>query len=176
MLKDANVFPTEAPSTITPPIGSLISKSKMKRQISPLTPVVNASWVKPRHANVRLPCSIADIFTPYSVTSIGDTASHNYAAMNRNFQSIGVTEQKLVHQQKILSTNFRRLTTEQKEVSRKELYLELRAFRTQYFSNFMFELGQILKHNQLDPTYDIVFNLLREHQFCYSISLCHLTL
>ena len=90
MLKDANVFPTEAPSTITPPI-----------------------------ANVRLPRSIADIFTPYSVTSIGDTASHNYAAMNRNFQSIGVTEQKLAHQQKILSTNFRKLTTEQKEVSRK---------------------------------------------------------
>ena len=54
------------------------------------------------------------------------------------------------------------------EVSRKELYLELRAFRTQYFSNFMFELGQILKHNQLDPTYNIVFNLLREHQFCFS--------
>ena len=32
----------------------------------------------------------------------------------------------------------------------------------------MFELNEILKTNHLDPTYDIVFELLRDHQFCYS--------
>ena len=32
----------------------------------------------------------------------------------------------------------------------------------------MFDLQEILKHNKLDPVYNILFDLLREHEFCYS--------
>ena len=36
--------------------------------------------------------SLGDIFTPYSVTSIGDRANLNYKKMNKNFNSIHITE------------------------------------------------------------------------------------
>ena len=39
--------------------------------------------------------SISDIFTPYSVSSIGDTANKNYQLMNKNLQSVHTTEMKL---------------------------------------------------------------------------------
>ena len=32
----------------------------------------------------------------------------------------------------------------------------------------MFDMMDILKHNTLDPVYNILFELLREHEFCYS--------
>ena len=60
------------------------------------------------------------------------------------------------------------MTTSQKQVARKELFLELRSFKTQSLYNFQFDLDQILKTNQLDSTYNIVFELLRSHQFCHS--------
>ena len=36
--------------------------------------------------------SITDIFTPYSVNSIGDTANKNYELMNMNFKTIHKTK------------------------------------------------------------------------------------
>ena len=92
--------------------------------------------------------------------------------MNANFQQIDVTEQKLSHQQSTLAQHFLTLTKSEKEMRRKELYLELRAFRTAHFGNFMFDLSEILKHNRLDPVYDILFSLLRQHEFCHS-STCY---
>ena len=50
--------------------------------------------------------SIGDIFKPYSVTSIGDTANTNYKRMNTNFRTIHVAESKLAHAQSTLSDNF----------------------------------------------------------------------
>ena len=50
--------------------------------------------------------SITDIFTPYSVSSIGDTANRNFLAMNSNFQKIQATESKLAHQQQQLAKKF----------------------------------------------------------------------
>ena len=50
----------------------------------------------------RLRRNIGDIFSPYSVTSIGDTANQNYKRMNHNFQTIHITEQKLSHAQKTI--------------------------------------------------------------------------
>ena len=50
--------------------------------------------------------SNADISTPYSVTSIGDTANSNYKRMNTNFRTIHVSESKLAHAQSTLSDNF----------------------------------------------------------------------
>ena len=40
----------------------------------------------------RLRRNIGDIFSPYSVTSIGDTANSNYKRMNNNFKTIHITE------------------------------------------------------------------------------------
>jgi hypothetical protein len=119
---------------------------------------------------LRFTRNIADIFTPYSVQSIGDTAGQNYKKMNKNFKVIQVTEQKLSHQQRSLAAHFVSLTTAEKDMQRKELYLELRAFRTSYFHNFMFDLAEILKHNSLDPVYDILFSLIRQHEFCHSVT------
>ena len=119
---------------------------------------------------LRFTRNIADIFTPYSVQSIGDTAGQNYKKMNTNFKVIQVTEQKLSHQQRTLAAHFVSLTTDEKEMHRKELYLELRAFRTSYFNNFMFDLTEILKHNRLDPIYEILFSLIRQHEFCHSVT------
>ena len=52
------------------------------------------------------------------------------------------------------------------KVARKELFLELRSFKLQSLTNFLFDLEQILQNNQIDPNYEIVFQLLRNHQFC----------
>ena len=68
----------------------------------------------------------------------------------------------------MLAQQFSNLNTTEKAIKRKELYLELRAFRTSYYQNFQFDLQEILKHNKLDPVYVILFALLREHEFCYS--------
>ena len=68
----------------------------------------------------------------------------------------------------MLSQDFRDMTKNEKQIARKELFLELRSFKTQSLTNFMFDLDQILKTNQLDATYNIVFELLRQHQFCHS--------
>ena len=48
-------------------------------------------------------------------------------------------------------------------VSRKELFLEIRSFKTQSLMNFLFDLDQILQNNQIDANYEIVFQLLRNH-------------
>ena len=73
---------------------------------------------------------------------------------------------KLAHHQKILANFFREMNKKELTIARKELFLELRSFKTQYLTNFMFDLDQILKTNQLDSNYNIVFELLRNHQFC----------
>ena len=53
-------------------------------------------------------------------------------------------------------------------VARKEIFLELRSFKTQSLTNFLFDLEQILQNNQIDANYEIVFQLLRNHEFCLS--------
>ena len=66
------------------------------------------------------------------------------------------------------SQDFREMAKKEKQIARKELFLELRSFKTQSLANFMYDLDQILKTNKLDPNYNIVFKLLRNHQFCHS--------
>ena len=63
--------------------------------------------------------SIKDIFTPYSVTSIGDNTNKNFLAMNENFHAIQASELRLAHQQ-----------SQEKQLARKELYIELRTFKS----------------------------------------------
>ena len=91
--------------------------------------------------------SIMDIFTPYSVDSIGDTANINYKKMNKNFQIIHTTELKLAHQQRILANNYKSMQVTELAMARKEIFLELRSFKTQSLTNFLFDLHQILQNN-----------------------------
>ena len=106
--------------------------------------------------------SIGDIFTPYSVTSIGDTANENYLKMNVNFDKIEATEKKLIHHQQTLQQNFESFQDSEIILKQKELYLEMNFFKQQSFNIFLFDLLQILKENTLDVDYQIVFTLLRE--------------
>ena len=174
MLIDSRVF---EPSTIPKPAPKQLGKRSVqafqsvkashsiKKQMFYRVPTYNLNITNGRIRNKR---NIADIFSPYSVQSIGDTAGENYKKLNLNFDQIHHTEERLSHQQTVLAQMFSSLNADEKQVKRKELYLELRAFRTSYFQNFMFDLQDILKHNTLDPVYNILFDLLREHEFCYS--------
>ena len=64
----------------------------------------------------------------------------------------------LAHAQNILSQDFRELSKTEKQIARKELFVELPAFKTQSLANFMFDLEVILKTNQLNPNYNIYLN------------------
>ena len=102
MLQSADVFTTPATLIPTP------TDSRPKRDV----------LIKPRpswreHSLTK--CSILDIFTPYSLSHVGDTANENYRTMNRNFRDVHDTELKLSHQQTVLFTNFHDLTDHQKK-------------------------------------------------------------
>ena len=99
-------------------------------------------------------------------------SEQNFLAMNSNFQTIQATELKLAHQQKQLAKNFRSMEIKERKIARKELYLELRSFKANSLENFMYNLNMILKSIQLDPNFEIVFKLLRKHQYCLS-NLCY---
>ena len=109
---------------------------------------------------------ISGFFPPYSLTEIGNTASKNYKKMNKNFHEIGVTERRLAHDQNILTQKFNAISVSEKTLLRKSLFIELRSFTQSHFNDYMFKLTQIYQHAKLHKTYDILFNLLRETQFC----------
>ena len=160
MLISAKVFQSTSTTTIKPLSGITLRSTLPVEETLPR--------VSPNFTKTRFPRNIDDIFSPYSVTEIGNTAGQNYKKMNRNFAKIDVTEERLSHQQTILATKFQQLNKLERNLQRKEIYLELRAFRASFFSNFMYDLEQILEHNRLDPVYDILFSLIRQHEFCYS--------
>ena len=70
--------------------------------------------------------SITDIMSPYSLTSIDDTANKNFISMNKNFHEIQSSELRLAHQQTQLAQNFHAMQTNEKKIARKELYIELK--------------------------------------------------
>ena len=114
----------------------------------------------------RLTRDISGFFSPYSLTELGQTASKNYKKMNRNFHAIGVTERRLSHDQNVLAQKFSEITTVEKTLLRKSLFIEFRSFTQSHFSDYMFKLTQIYQHAKLHETYDILFALLRDTQFC----------
>ena len=87
----------------------------------------------------RLRRNIGDIFSPYSVTSIGDTANQNYKRMNQNFQTIHITEQKLSHAQKSLADNIDNLQSHEIGLLKKEIFLELRTLKDSSLNDFIFD-------------------------------------
>ena len=104
--------------------------------------------------------SITDIFSPYSLTSIGDTANRNFLTMNHNFKEVQSNTLRLTHQQQQLAKNFNAMQNAEKSLARKELYIELRSFKENALQNVLFDLNEILKTIKLDPHFDIVFQLL----------------
>jgi hypothetical protein len=116
--------------------------------------------------------NIFDIFTPYSVNELGATANQNYQLVNRNFANVHITEKKLTHAQNQLHENFVSLDAKEKALLQKELYLELRSLRSTHYSDFLFDLKEILKTNHLDKSYAIIFELLRNEEFCFE-SRCY---
>ena len=123
-------------------------------------------------AQIRIKRNIGDIFSPYSTTSIGDTANSNYKRMNHNFAKIHITEKKLTHAQQSLSKNIGSLQKHEIELLKKEIFLELRTLTDSALNDFIFDLKQILSTNHLDKSYDIIFSLLRDAEFCFQ-SLCY---
>ena len=121
------------------------------------------------------PRSIRDIsafFSPYSLSELGQTANKNYIRMNSNFHKIGIEERRLSHDQNILAMKFSEITTVEKSLLRKSLFIEFRAFTQSHYQDFMFKLAQIFQHTQLHENYHILFSLLRDTQFC-KLSICY---
>ena len=58
------------------------------------------------------------------------------------------------------------------QIARKELFLELRLFKSNSLKNFMYNLNQILQTIWLDADFEVVFELLRQHKYCLS-NLCY---
>ena len=81
MLHTANVFTTETPK---------LKETKPKVIKRHISKNLEASKI-PIWRQKSRKRSIGDIFSPYSVDSIGDTANKNYKLMNRNFQDVHTT-------------------------------------------------------------------------------------
>ena len=92
--------------------------------------------------------------------------------MNKNFHEIQSSELRLEHQQTQLAQNFHSMQTHEKHLARKELYIELRTFKSNALQNFLYNLDEILKTIRLDPHFEIVFQLLRKHEYCLN-NLCY---
>ena len=86
--------------------------------------------------------------------------------MNENFHAIQASELRLAHQQSQLAQNFHLMQTHEKQLARKELYIELHMFKSNALQNFLYNLDEILKTIQLDPHFEIVFQLLLKHEYC----------
>ena len=178
MLHDAKIFTTPVSTELTPESATQVSKPK--RSISQFDlPIMNDSnYQELKMSNVfnvslidrailnRTRRNIFDIFTPYSINDLGTTANQNYKLMNRNFKQIHITEEKLSHAQRTLHEQYNTLNTKEMTLFRKELYLELRTLKTTFYSDFIFDLQEILKTNSLDKSYVIVFELLRSIEYC----------
>ena len=92
--------------------------------------------------------------------------------MNENFHAIQASELRLAHQQSQLAQNFHLMQTHEKQLARKELYIELRTFKSNALQNFLYNLEEILKTIRLDPHFEIVFQLLRKYEYCLN-NLCY---
>jgi hypothetical protein len=176
MLIDANIFTTQPPAqSITP----RVRRSKRRiAQFNLSNKSCNNCVEKMSNGfhkilqSTRNKRNIFDIFTPYSVNELGATANQNYQLVNRNFANVHITEKKLTHAQNQLHENFVSLDVKEKALLRKELYLELRSLRSTHYSDFLFDLKEILKTNHLDKSYAIIFELLRNEEFCFE-SRCY---
>jgi hypothetical protein len=175
MLINANIFTTQ------PPVQSTIPDVRRKRSFSKsdLLDVNCHNCIEKmsNDSNQTLPSNrtkrnIFDIFTPYSVNNLGVTANQNYQLVNRNFANVHITEKKLTHAQNQLHDNFVSLDAKEKALLQKELFLELRSLRSTHYSDFLFDLKEILKTNHLDKSYAIIFELLRNEDFCFE-SRCY---
>jgi hypothetical protein len=112
MLHDAKIFTTPVPTMLTSEL--FTHSSKPKTSISQFDRFVFSNYQKLNNENVFVPSlrinrtkrNIFDIFTPYSINDLGNTASQNYKLVNRNFKQIHITEEKLSHAQSALHAQY----------------------------------------------------------------------
>ena len=92
--------------------------------------------------------------------------------MNHNFHEVQSNEIRLTHQQQHLGKFFNAMQKTEKNLARKELYIELRTFKENELQNFLFDLNEILKTIKLDNHFEIIFQLLRKHEYCLN-NVCY---
>ena len=101
MLKKANIL-----ATVNPRLKRTVSKSSAGKH----TNITFEKSLPKNHENYKILTfvkrSITDIFSPYSLTSIGDTANKIFLSMNHNFKEVQSNELRLTHQQQQLAKNF----------------------------------------------------------------------
>jgi hypothetical protein len=116
MLHTSDVFTTSAPITLPTP-----KKSLVKRNTITNAGVVEASQTRVWRESIRNVRSLADIFRPYSVSSIGDTANKKLFKNEQKLSKCSCDRAKISPSTKNLSTDFRSMNINQKKVARKEL-------------------------------------------------------
>ena len=101
MLKSANIL-----EEVNPRLRRTVSKTSAGKQPK----IIFEKSLPKHHENYTILTivkrSITDIFSPYSLTSIGDTANKNFISMNHNFHEVQSNELRLTHQQQQLAKKF----------------------------------------------------------------------
>ena len=124
MLTKANIL-----TPVIPRHKRTVSKSSKEKH----TNITFERFLPKSHENYRILTfvkrSITDIFSPYSLTSIGDTANRNFLTMNHNFNEVQSNTLRLTHQQQMLAKNFNSMQNAEKSLARKELYIKQRTFK-----------------------------------------------
>jgi hypothetical protein len=118
--------------------------------------------------------SILDVFSPYSVGNLADTANVNYKLINRNFKQAHSAEKKLSHRQFVLAQQFNQYSSAQKITQQKELYLEMHQFKSDILFSFTSQLEKIITQIKIDSRFQLAFHLLHktthcENRICYSL-------
>ena len=94
MLKSANIL-----AEVNPRLRRTVSKTSAEKQPK----IIFEKSLPKHHENHTILTivkrSITDIFSPYSLTSIGDTANKNFISMNHNFHEVQSNELRFAHQQ-----------------------------------------------------------------------------
>ena len=83
----------------------------------------------------RMRRNIFDLFTPYSISQLEQTANTNYKSINCNFNQVHVTEMKFSHTQKQLHERYDTLNAQEITLYKKELFLELRTLKATFYSD-----------------------------------------
>ena len=101
--------------------------------------------------------SFFDIFSTFSLESVANVANKNYEAMNSNFRHIQSVSKIMQTNQKMAITQMNDISSKEKMIYRKSLFLEFSSLTNSIFSNYIFNLQTILENIKLSPVLDISF-------------------
>ena len=89
--------------------------------------------------------------------------------MNSNFRHIQSVSRTMQTNQKMAITQMNDISSKEKMIYRKSLFLEFTSLTDSIFSNYIFNLQTILENIKLSPVFDISFHLLTFKQKCSGI-------